>query len=118
LEKTILLFGGDECRERSKLMILGIEIGLTVYGLYALIAGKVSLRRGTITGAPARIAGVVFLMTIPIAFFYGMIVSVLYGLGALPYEAQGYFWLIDVLALLTTVIGGFLIVNQAAKIQL
>jgi hypothetical protein len=47
-----------------------------------------------------------------------MIASALYGLGALPYEAQSYFWLIDVLAILTTAVGGFLIVNQAAKVQL
>lgn len=98
-------------------MILGIEIGLTVYGLYALIAGKISLRRSTITGAPARVAGGVFLMTIPLAFFYGMIFSMLYGLGVFPYEAQNYFWLIDVLAILTTVGGGYLIAYQASKAQ-
>lgn len=98
-------------------MILGIEIGLTVYGLYALISGKVSIRRGVVTGIPARIAGAVFLMTIPLAFFYGMVALTLYRLGALPYDLQGSAWVIDALAIITTVIGGYLIVYQASKIQ-
>jgi hypothetical protein len=99
-------------------MILGIELGLTVYGLYALIAGKITMRRGKVTGTPARIAGVVFMLTIPLAFFFGILFRALYGLGALPYEAKDYLWLIDVLALFVTVAGGYLIANQASKAQL
>jgi hypothetical protein len=75
------------------------------------------MRRGTVTGTPARIAGVVFIMTIPLAFFFGLIFRALYGLGALPYEAKDFLWLIDVLALLVTVAGGYLIANQASKVQ-
>jgi hypothetical protein len=99
-------------------MLLGMEIGLTLYGLYALIKGKFSMgKRGEVTGTQARIAGGIFLLTIPIIFFFGLLMGVLVELGVLPFISQGWYALIDVGGILFTGILGYMVANQALKAQ-
>ena len=60
-------------------MILGAEIALFLYGLYALFTGKYALGKNRIlTGGKARILGLLCLMPIPISFVTGIIASVFY----------------------------------------
>jgi hypothetical protein len=70
-------------------MLLILEIGLSIYGLYALITGKFCLgKEGVATGTEARIAGVIFMLTVPIAFFVGLMFGILIGIGLLPESSQ------------------------------
>jgi hypothetical protein len=50
-------------------MILGLEIGLLIGGILALVRGKMNFSKNKVaTGAPAYIAGVIMLLPIPLAF--------------------------------------------------
>ena len=54
-------------------MLLGAEIGLFVYGVYALFAGKFSLGKGrTLEGDKARLLGGLCLVPLPLAFGIGI----------------------------------------------
>ena len=61
-------------------MLLGLEIGMFVIGLIALITGKITLSRGrSLRGVAVRLAGVALLLPIPVAlavvFAYGAYVA-------------------------------------------
>ncbi|MBN2006747.1 MAG: hypothetical protein JXA21_25560 [Anaerolineae bacterium] len=57
-------------------MILGAEIALLVFGLYALFTAKYPMGKGrTITGGKARILGTLCVLPLPLAFFAGMLVA-------------------------------------------
>jgi WD40 repeat protein len=57
-------------------MVLGLEIGLLIAGLYALITGRLKLSKNRITtGASARFAGILFLLPLPLAFGVLMILA-------------------------------------------
>jgi hypothetical protein len=50
-------------------MILGMEIGLLIGGILALVRGRMSFSKNKVaTGTPARIAGIIMLLPIPLAF--------------------------------------------------
>src|ERR1700744_6096997 len=50
-------------------MILGIEVGLILYGLYALVTGKFSLGKDRVLrGTPARLLILIGFLPIPFAF--------------------------------------------------
>jgi NPCBM/NEW2 domain len=69
-------------------MILGMEIAMLAVGLYALVAGKMTLTRNRVVyGAGARFLGLIALMPFPLAFSVGFV------LGA--YEAVNHRSLID-----------------------
>src|SRR5262249_39010783 len=71
--------GEPGCRRRSTkepLMILGLEIGMLIAGLMALITGKVTLSKSrVIVGAPARVAGGFLLLPVPLAFAIGLTIG-------------------------------------------
>jgi WD40 repeat protein len=70
-------------------MIIGLEIGMLVAGLYALIRGRLPVTRDRVLhGAAARVTGVVLLLPIPLAFLVGLVYGLLFGLGAPPADLQ------------------------------
>lgn len=70
-------------------MLFIIEIGMFIYGIYALATGKFSLgRKGIATGTQARIAGGIFMLALPSAFFVGFIYGVLMAMGLFPSSGQ------------------------------
>ncbi|MCC6509523.1 MAG: hypothetical protein IT423_10470 [Pirellulaceae bacterium] len=83
-------------------MILGAEIGITIYGLIALIRGKMSLGKGRIlTGTPARILGVIGLCMLPLVFLFGFfygLMATLQGIDVTQMSGIKLIW-IDLLAL-------------------
>jgi hypothetical protein len=55
-------------------MILGLEIGLAIYGLIALIKGRFNISKAkAVTGVPARLLGLVCLTPLPVAIVAAMI---------------------------------------------
>ncbi len=56
-------------------MTLGLEIGLLIAGIIALVSGKSKLSKELVaTGTAARIAGLVMLLPLPLAFAAGMVI--------------------------------------------
>jgi hypothetical protein len=54
-------------------MILGLEIGLLIFGLIALIRGKMTLTKTKVVeGVPARLLGLLALTPLPIAILVGI----------------------------------------------
>jgi hypothetical protein len=65
-------------------MILGMEIGLAIFGILALVKGKMTLSKNkVVVGAPARLLGLLALMPLPVAFGVGL----LYALSEGPVNA-------------------------------
>jgi hypothetical protein len=58
-------------------MILGLEIGLLITGIYALATGKLTLSKNRVVHGPAaRVLGVVALLPLPLAFLIGFALGV------------------------------------------
>ncbi len=58
-------------------MILGAEVALLIYGIWALIKASYSLGKDRkVTGNKARILGFISLMPLPLSFFIGIIAGV------------------------------------------
>lgn len=58
----------------SLMIILIIEILMGLVGLWALIGGKIKLSRNlAMEGKNVRIAGILFLLPVPLAFVYGLV---------------------------------------------
>ncbi len=58
-------------------MILGLEIGMLIAGLYAMVKGKINWTKSRVTeGAPARVAGVILVLPLPLALAVGLVVGV------------------------------------------
>ncbi len=99
-------------------MILGVEIALLLYGLYALFTAKYAIGKGrTVTGGKARILGGLCVLPLPLAFFVGLIVGVFaitLGDGTFnPWVASG----IEIVILLTVIVVVMLLGNKFYKEQ-
>jgi hypothetical protein len=58
-------------------MILGIEIGLTLLGIYVLVKRKWPMgKKGYLIGREAMILGILSLITIPVVFLFGLVAGV------------------------------------------
>jgi hypothetical protein len=72
-------------------MILGAEIALIIYGIYALVRGSFSLGKGrSVTGNKARILGLLCLVPLPLSFCAGAVIGVVSAIGG---GAVENFWL-------------------------
>ncbi len=94
------------------------EIALFITGLIALITAKFPLNKGVmLLGPKARIAGVLLMLPIPLAFGIGLIIGVLMGTGALPYSTQDYIPCIEIAIVLACVAGayGFAYANKPSE---
>lgn len=81
--------------------ILIAEIIMILGGLYALIAGKLTVTRNAILyGWPARIAGIILLLPIPLVLTAGFIIGVLIEMDTLPSSAFGYVVIVELLSVL------------------
>lgn len=50
-------------------MLFGLEIGMLICGIIALISGKVTLSpRSVVSGMPARVIGIIAVVTLPVSF--------------------------------------------------
>lgn len=59
-------------------MIFGLEIGLLIAGIIALVTGKIKLSRARVaTGAAARLAGLVMILPLPLALIAGFVIGML-----------------------------------------
>jgi len=57
-------------------MILGLEIGMLIVGIMALVKGTVTLSKTRVVeGVPARIAGVIMLLPLPLSFAGGFMLG-------------------------------------------
>jgi hypothetical protein len=66
-------------------MLLLIEIALLVMGIIALVRGEITLsKRKVVTGAPARLIGLLAMAPLPIAFAIGFVHGVMHGAQAGP----------------------------------
>lgn len=64
-------------------MILGAEIALLLYGLYAIFKGRFSIGKGRdVTGGRARVLGVICLTPWPLGFLEGFVIGFIYGVFA------------------------------------
>jgi hypothetical protein len=83
-------------------MILGAELGLTIYGLVALIRGQFSIGKGrVIKGWQARVLGAICLCMLPIAFAIGLVygfVMVMNGVDITQQSGLSLVW-IDLIAI-------------------
>lgn len=59
-------------------MILILEIAMLIFGIIALVKGKFTLtKKKIVTGAAARIVGVILLMPLPLSFGVGVIMGIM-----------------------------------------
>jgi Na+/phosphate symporter len=83
-------------------MILGAEIGLTIFGLLALIRGKASTGKGgELTGWHARIIGLICMSVLPLAISIGILaglVAMLQGVDIANVSGLYFVW-VDILAI-------------------
>lgn len=64
-------------------MICGLEIGLAIFGLIALVRGKMTLSKTkVVVGVPARLIGLLALTPLPIAFAVGFVYAIVNGADA------------------------------------
>ena len=62
-------------------MILGIEIGLTLLGIYALLKRKWPMgKKGYLVGREAKILGILSIITLPVVFLSGLVAGVIIGI--------------------------------------
>jgi hypothetical protein len=86
--------------------LLLAEIIMILGGLYALIAGRIKLTRNiSLEGIHARIAGLILIAPLPLAFLIGGLTGFLIGVGALPPSAQNYIGLIELLLVVGALLG-------------
>src|SRR5262245_24540363 len=72
-------------------MILGLEIGMLVAGLMALVSGKFTLiKNKTITGLSARLAGLVLLLPLPLSFVAGLVIALAKSAPGRPFNADAF----------------------------
>lgn len=58
-------------------MICGLQIGLAIFGLIALIRGKMTISKSkVIVGTPARLIGLLALVPIPLTLGVGMLIGI------------------------------------------
>ena len=58
-------------------MILGAEIGMLIFGLMALIRGKLTLSKKSIVYGPmARVLGIVAMLPLPLSFAIGLLIGI------------------------------------------
>ncbi|MHC4462349.1 MAG: hypothetical protein ACYS6W_11590 [Planctomycetota bacterium] len=61
-------------------MILGIEIALTLLGIYTLLKRKWPMgKKGYLVGREAKILGILSLITLPVVFLFGLVAGVIIG---------------------------------------
>ncbi len=86
-------------------MILGAEVALALFGLYAIFKASYNVGKGRkVTGSKARILGVIALTPIPLAFLAGMLVALAFTIlgGELP--GQIVYTVIEIAILVIVVI--------------
>jgi hypothetical protein len=59
-------------------MILGLEIGLFIFGILALVRGRMTLTKSKVVeGVPARLIGMLALTPLPVAFLIGVAYAII-----------------------------------------
>jgi MFS family permease len=87
-------------------MILALEIVMLIGGIYALIAGKLKLSKTMdLLGSRARIAGIIMILPLPLAFGFGLVIGLLIGMGILPSSLQSWSWCIEVIIVIACIAG-------------
>jgi hypothetical protein len=83
--------------------LLIIEIIMLIGGLYALIAGRIKISAAiSLEGWQARIAGIMLIAPLPLAFLIGVLISLLISTGALPPSVLSYASIIEILLVVVT----------------
>ena len=98
-------------------MIFGMEIGLLVAGLIAVVTGKFKLtKRRLVVGAPARIAGLVLMLPLPLALAMAFVIALTEAGPGRRFDAaqwQGTLTLVELGLIAVCVLLGFGIVLAA-----
>src|SRR5262245_23186043 len=90
-------------------MVCGLHIFLIVAGIYALVAGKLPLSQNKVAvGWPVRVAGVIFLLPLPVLMLIGFAIGFSSGLNNQPDPLAGRegTWLAVEIALQLICLGG------------
>lgn len=75
-------------------MILGLEIGMLIFGFIGLVTGKLKLSAGNeVEGAPARLLGLVAILPLPLALVTGFCIGL--SMGPRVHDMQGTFLVIE-----------------------
>lgn len=69
---------------------LVMEVCMLIFGIIALVRGNFTLTRNkVVTGAPARIIGVILILPLPLALLAGLLIGVYFGMqGRRPQDIQ------------------------------
>jgi len=88
--------------------VLFLEIGMFIAGLVALIVGKFTLSKNNVlAGTRARIAGVILMLPLPLAFGLGLILGVMIGNGIIPSDLVNYAAFIDIGLVVAGIAGAY-----------
>jgi len=98
------------------------EILMLIGGLYALIAGKVKLTKNLrLDGWRARVAGLILVAPMPLAFLIGILLALLVEAGTLSRSILDYAGIIDLvlvlLALVAVVVFGYAVRPKPAAAE-
>jgi len=86
-------------------MILGAELGILLFGLYVLFSGKYNLGKGRVlTGAKARLLGVLCLLPIPLAFAAGVLAGLFMALTGGPAPSTLLTTVLEIVILVVVVV--------------
>ena len=93
-------------------MLLGAELALLIYGIYALIKGEFGFSKDyKITAWRARVCGAACLVPIPLMFAIGIVYGIVLVVGGTPPEDiegnTGLLTLIEIAVVISTLIGVF-----------
>jgi hypothetical protein len=86
--------------------LLIAEIMMLLGGLYALISGKLSLTKNNrLSGWRARVAGVILILPLPLAFLIGAVLGWLVVAQILPQEALAATGIIELVLVIGALVG-------------
>jgi flagellar biosynthesis protein FliQ len=85
-------------------MILGAEIGLLVYGIYAMIKQRFSLgKRGYVSGWRAVVLGLICVSVLPCALVIGIAIGIFAAVRGIELNAFSMIW-VDILVLIAAIV--------------
>jgi hypothetical protein len=104
-------------------MICGLQIGMLVFGIIALVKGRVKMGKKELRGGPARLVGILGVLPMPLTFAMGFFIGFyLASTGSMEAvqaaQEKGAFAFLDIgITLTCLVLGVFIALTRAVPVD-